>query len=127
MNGDRIAQSKVRSVWERAPSLGSGLASLGRRLRRASAWRVQTTVDMPACCQGQSRRGPTSEILTGERTAMHQGGARLRWVCGPHLSGLTTRSSGRVRPYAQARVRRAHHIAPATRLIARQPAAQRER
>ena len=30
-------------------------------------------------------------------------------------------------PSAQARVRRARHIAPATRLKARQPAAQRER
>ena len=32
-----------------------------------------------------------------------------------------------VMPSAQARVRRARHIAPATRLKARQPAAQRER
>ena len=95
VNCNGIARIEVPSVRERALSLDLGSVSLSRRLWRASARLGCADVDMPACCQGQLGRRPTSESLTGQCTAMRCSRARLRWNQDRRMFGLTTRSSDR--------------------------------
>jgi len=95
VNWNGIAWIEAPSVLERALSLDLGSLSLSRRPWRTSARRGHTDVDMPACCQRQSKRGSTSESLTRQCTAMRRSRARFRYIQDRRMFGLTTRSSDR--------------------------------
>ncbi len=118
---------KASFACERAPTRGLSSVSLGRQLCGPMSQYGCSSVELPACSLGLSKREPPSEFPTGCCPARRRRGARFCHIPCQLLSDPTTRLSRLGLPSTQACVRQSQSLAPTVRLRRSRPAAQCER